>query len=83
MRTAGRHQLAGFVDVGGGFRERSGVGQGETEVRELLAPPETNAKALVQRASARPERLPELLSPHTLMMRRVRPRTYLGSIGWT
>lgn len=83
MRTAGRHQLAGFVDVGGGFRERGGVGQGEAQIRELLAPPETNAKALVQRASPRLERLPELLSPHTLMMRSIRPCTYLGSIGWT
>ena len=81
MRTAGRHQLAGFVDVGGGFRERGGVGQGEPELRELGAPPQTNAKPLVPRAPGTPERLLNPLSSHTLMMRRRCACSYHGSIG--
>ena len=81
MRAAGRHQLAGFVDVRGGFRERGGVGQAESQVRELLAPPETNAKALVPRTPSAPERLLNPLSPHTLMMRTRCPCTNLGSGG--
>ena len=81
MSTAGRHQLAGFVDVGGGFRERGGVGQGEPELRELGAPPQTNAKPLIQSAPCAPERLLNPLSSHSLMMRRRRPCSYYRSIG--
>ena len=81
MGTAGRHQLAGFVDVGGGFRERGGVGQGEPELRELGAPPQTNAKPLIQSAPCAPERLLNPLSSHALIMRTHCPPSYYGSIG--
>jgi len=81
VRTAGRHQLAGFVDVGGGFRESGGVGQGEAEFCELVPPPQTNPKPLVPRAPCAPERLLNPLSSHALIMRTHCPPSYYGSIG--
>jgi hypothetical protein len=69
------------VDVGGGFRERGGIGQGEAEFRELVAPPQTNAKPLVPRAPWASERLLNPLSGHALIMRRRCRCSYLGSIG--
>jgi hypothetical protein len=69
------------MDVGGGFRERGGVGQGEAEFRELVAPPQTNAKPLVPRAPRASERLLNPLSSHALIMRTRCPCSYLGSVG--
>ena len=82
MCAAGRDQLAGFMDVGGGLRERGGIGQGEAEFRESVASPETNAEPLVPRASYAPERLLNPLSSHALIMRTRCPCSYHGSIGW-